>query len=119
VASTAPRRFKWIPAIAVGIPLLCVLLLALILISACSVNKAIVAAGLPQPDSAFQTGTIYGYDVYLWECHQGRHIAVFRTSSEMTTGQFERQEVPCGELTPIEIQLADEPKRVRDPKRFW
>lgn len=98
--------------------LLCALVVAGL--TACSSNKSVVAAGLPDPDRGFQTGTVAGYDVWIWECYQDKHIVIYRTSAEMTAGMYEREETPCGELTPIELKLADvEPKRERDPSTFW
>jgi hypothetical protein len=99
--------------------LLCALGVGASIFTACTSNKYIAAAGLPPPDSGFQTGTIYGYDVWLWDCFQNQHIAVYRYSAEMTAGLYERQQVPCGELTPIELQVANEEKRSRDPANFW
>lgn len=91
----------------------------LVLISSSSWNKYIVAAGLPTPDRAYQTGTIYGYDVFIWECYQNKRIVVWHTSAEMTSGPFAREETVCGGTTPIEEKLANVEKRERDPKRFW
>jgi hypothetical protein len=117
--TTRPNRLKWVVS-ALGILLLvCVAGVVIVFISSCSVNKYIVAAGLPAPDSGFQTGSIYGYDVFIWDCYQGKHIVLYHTSSEMTSGPYSRQETACGELAPIEIQLANERKRILDPSRFW
>lgn len=93
--------------------------LMLVLLSACSSNKYVVAAGLPAPDSGFQTGTAFGYDVYIWECYRGKRIVVYRESAEMRVGPFVREEAACGAMTPIETKLANERKRVLDPSRFW
>jgi len=113
------RRVRWLSAGA-AVPLfLCAALALAFLFTACSTNKNAVAAGLPDPDRAFQTGTAYGYDVFLWDCYQGKHIAVYRTSAEMRAGPFEREEVACGELAPIEVKLAGERQHDLDPKSFW
>lgn len=88
--------------------------------TSCGFNRYIVGAGLPQPDSAFQTGTVVGYNVYIWECYQDKRIVLYNPTSEMWIGPFKREEVKCGEKTPIELQLANE-KQIRtfDPKNFW
>lgn len=114
------RRWRGVAIAFTAILLLCGFGIFAAVFTACTSNKYIAAAGLPDPDRGFQTGSIYGYDVWIWECYQGKHITVHRTSAEMTAGIYERQETPCGQLTPIEIQLAgDEPKRTRDPSAFW
>lgn len=114
------RRWRTTFIVLTAILLVCGLGICAAIFTAFTSNKYIAAAGLPAPDRGFQTGSIYGYDVWLWDCYQNKHIAVYRTSAEMTAGLYERQEVPCGELTPIETQLANvEPKRDRDPSAFW
>ncbi len=118
---SAPRsnKRKWILTALVIFLLLCIALTALVLFSSCSVNKYIIAAGLPAPDRAYQTGTIYGYDVFIWDCYQNKRIVLWKTSAEMTSGPFTREETACGGMTPIEQKLAPEEKRERDPRRFW
>ena len=114
------RRWKWVFIAFTVILLVCAFGIAAAVFTACTSNKYIAAAGLPAPDRGYQTGTIYGYDVWIWDCYQNKHIAVYRSSAEMTAGMYERQETPCGQLTPIEQKLAnDEPKRTRDPSAFW
>lgn len=90
-----------------------------LLLAACSSNKYVVAAGLPAPNSGFQTGTVHGYDVYIWDCYQTKRIVVYRESAEMRVGPYMREEALCGEMTPIETKLANERKRTLDPSRFW
>lgn len=117
---TSPsNRRKWIVSAVVLVLLLCCAGAALFVFSSCSVNKYIVAAGLPTPDRAYQTGTIYGYDVYIWECYQNKRIVLWKTSAEMTSGPFTREETVCGGTTPIEAKLAEAQKRERDPRSFW
>ena len=98
---------------------LCFVLLVVILLTSCSSNRDSIAAGLPAPDTGFYTGTVAGYNVFIWECYQGKRIVVFKTSAEMTSSDYKRQESPCGETTAIEKQLETEQKRVLDPKEFW
>src|SRR5262245_61642294 len=114
-----PNRRKWIFSAAIVAMLVCCAGAMLVLISSCSWNKYIVAAGLPAPDRAYQTGTIYGYDVFIWDCYQNKRIVLWHTSAEMTSGPFTREETVCGGVTPIEEKLADVEKRGRDPTRFW
>jgi len=116
--ASSPGCRRWV-AIPVILVLVCVGGLVLVLFTSCSTNKYLVGAGLPKPDRAFQTGTVHGYDVYIWDCYQNQHIVLYHTSAEMTSGPYARQQVACGELAPIEIQLANEKKRELDPSRFW
>lgn len=116
---TRPGKTKRLLVIAVVILVLCAFAALAVVFTACTSNKYIVAAGLPDPDSGYQTGTIYGYDLWIWDCYQSKHIVLWRTSAEFTVGQYTREESPCGAQTPIEIKLANEPKRERDPKSFW
>jgi hypothetical protein len=113
------NRRKWLFAAGITLTLFCTLAVCAVIFTACTSNKYFAAAGLPDPDRGYQTGTIYGYDVYIWDCYQGKRIVVWRTSAEMTVGQYAREEAACGGQTPIEIRLADEEKRERDPSSFW
>ena len=98
---------------------LCFVLLAVIFLTSCTTNRDSIAAGLPAPDTGFYTGTVTGYNVFIWKCYQGRRIVIFKTSGEMTSSDYERQEAPCGETTAIEKKLETEQKRDEDPKDFW
>lgn len=115
----ASRNVRLAVGILVALALLCTVSALAFLLSSCSFNKYIVAAGLPAPDRAFQTGTIYGVDVYVWECYQGKHIVLHRNSSEMAAGPFTREEAACGDTTSIEKQLASTPTRPLNPDHFW
>lgn len=120
-ATTLPRsnRRKWILSIVVGLLLLCAAGVVVIVLSSCSVNKYVIAAGLPTPDRAYQTGSLYGYNVYIWDCYQNKHIVLYHYTSEMTSGAFSREESACGATTPIETKLAPEKKRDLRPSAFW
>ena len=96
-----------------------IVLLIMVLLSSCATNKDTIAAGLPDPDTGFVTGTATGYTVYIWECYQGRRIVIFNGTAEFTSSDYERQEASCGETTPIEEKLKDDPKREVDPNLFW
>ena len=117
--SHTSSRVRWLLASAGGILLLCCVLVLLFLFTSCSFNKYIVAAGLPKPDRAFQTGTVAGYDVFIWDCYQGKRIVLYHESSEMRSGPFVRQEVACGQMAPIEQTLASTPRHDLNPDNFW
>lgn len=104
-----------LPKVWVGV----ILILSILLVS-CGSNKHDIAAGLPAPDAAFMTGVAAGYNVFIWECHQGRRIVIYKESGEMWSSSYRREESVCGSQTPIEITLADaKAKRDIDPKEFW
>lgn len=97
-----------------------VALLLAILLSSCGLNKFNIAAGLPDPDTAYMTGTVAGHNLYIWECYQGKHIVIYQEAGEMWASLYTREEAVCGSPTAIEIKLADiKPKRAIDPKLFW
>ena len=97
---------------------ICIILLAFLL-SSCASNKNAIAAGLPDPDTGFTTGSVTGYNVYIWECYQGKRIVIFNTSAEFTSTDYQLQEAVCEETTPIEEQLKNESKSDLDPNLFW
>lgn len=102
-----------------GVTCLAAVLVVLFLLSSCSFNKYVIAAGLPNPDSAFQTGTAAGYNVYIWECYQGKRIVLYNVTTELLSRPYEREETACGGTTEFEKKVANERKRELDPKRFW
>jgi hypothetical protein len=114
-----PSRRKWIVTGVTGLLLFCALIGGALIFTTCTSGKYLTAAGLPDPDEGYQTGTIYGYDVYIWDCFQGERVVLWRTSAEMTVGQYTRETTACGGQTAIEIKLANEKKRARDPANFW
>jgi hypothetical protein len=97
-----------------------VALLLAILLTSCGLNKYDIAAGLPNPDTAYMTGTVAGHNLYIWECYQGKHIVIYQEAGEMWASLYTREESLCGSQTAIEIKLADiKPKREIDPQLFW
>jgi hypothetical protein len=83
-------------------------------------SRDFVASGLPDPDSAFMTGIEYGLDVYVWECYNVKHIAVFRYSGYSSLTIWQRQESACGQFTDIEKQTDGTfSRRPTNPKLFW
>ncbi len=106
-------------AVLVAIPALACLGAIIFLFTSCSFNKPLVAGGLPNPDRAFQTGTVAGYNVYIWDCFQNKHIVVYNFTGEMYSAAFEREESVCGAMTPMEEKLLPEKRRDLDPNNFW
>lgn len=98
--------------------MLCVVGLVYFLLTSCAVNKPLVASDLPKPDYAFQTGTVAGYNVYVWECYRDKHIVVYNFTGEMFSGPYKREESACGTLTPIEEAALPQKRRDLDPNRF-
>lgn len=90
-------------------------------LAACSSNRDSIAKGLPAPDRGFRISEEASLDVYLWNCNQGKHIAIFRRNAEIYATDYERQQVPCNQTTPIEQSVALEgltPVNL-DPATFW
>jgi hypothetical protein len=57
------------------------------------------------PDQSYRTGSVFGYDVYIWECLKGERIVIFQYSAEMSCRKAEMQKVPCGQQAPIEKEI--------------
>lgn len=94
------------------------LILTLALVG-CGLNRDGIAKGLPNPDTAFSNGFPSGDLVFIWDCFQGKRIAIYRSYSELSADPYQRQEVACGELTPIEKSMPLNERRPQDPKTFW
>lgn len=56
------------------------------------------------PDSSCQTGNVSGYDIWIWECHNGERIVVYQVSSEMSRGEASVEKVACNKNTPFELE---------------
>lgn len=82
-------------------------------------NRPIAAFGLPRPDYGYMTGTVFGYNVYVWECYSGKRIAVYNHTSEMTASAYQREEVPCGGQTPIEKSTASDSHKAPLDMASW
>lgn len=117
--SRLPRVLKLLAGCMTTVLLLVTVACIVLLFTQCSFNKYVVAAGLPNPDIAYQTGTVAGYNVYIWECYQGKRIVLYNTTSEMTSGPFKREEASCGGTAAMELVLAKERRNDLDPRRFW
>jgi hypothetical protein len=50
------------------------------------------------PDQSFRTGSVEGYDVYIWECLNGERTVIYQYSAEMLCrkelAEVERGPVP-------------------------
>jgi hypothetical protein len=70
------------------------------------------------PDHSYSTGgSVYGDDVYVWDCLEGKHIVVHQFSAEMSCSAAEREIVACGALTEFERRVAHEAHRPE--RRGW
>jgi hypothetical protein len=58
------------------------------------------------PDRSCSTGSVQGYDVYLWGCLRGEHVLVAQYSAEMSCQSPVRETSACGTTTPLEAKLA-------------
>lgn len=99
----------------------CFAALLVLSLTACGSNRDSIAKGLPAPDRGFRIKEEASLDVYLWDCYQGKHIAIFRRNAEIYASDYERQEVACELKTPIEQSVALEglsPVNL-DPATFW
>lgn len=59
------------------------------------------------PDRSCRTGSVSGYDVYIWECRNDQREVVYYHSAEMSCSEPQKETAPCGERTPIEEELGD------------
>lgn len=59
------------------------------------------------PDRSCRTGSVHGYDVYIWECREGQREVVYYYSAEMSCKEPEKETAACGERTPIEKELGE------------
>lgn len=113
------RRTRIAATVLIAIPALCCLAAFVFLSTSCSFNKYTIAAGLPAPDRGFQTGTVAGYNVYVWNCYQNKHIVIYNWTGEMYSAAYQREESACGTMTPTEERLLPESRRELNPNLFW
>jgi hypothetical protein len=73
------------------------------------------------PDRSCSTGSVQGYDVYIWDCRDGRHTVVAQYSAEMSCQSAIEETSACGSLTPLEATLALTPAQCGGPRsgREW
>lgn len=70
------------------------------------------------PDMQYRTGSLQGYDVYVWECQNGKRTAVYKNSGPLLACDEPEVEVrSCGDLTEIEKKVFHE-KRFEVPSCF-
>jgi len=64
------------------------------------------------PDRQCRKGTEGGYDVYVWNCHDGARVVIYKYFTYLGSREPVREEVPCGGRAPIEerLKLPDECK---------
>ena len=74
---------------------------AILILTGC-ISPWHIYKGLPKPDYSFSIGTIHGYDGYVWNCYEGKHIIVYRAASEYGVGRWQKEESPCNELVPFD-----------------
>ncbi len=71
-----------------------------------------------RPDHSYETGgSVYGDDVYVWDCLEGKHIVVHQFSAEMSCQAAEREVTACGELSQFEQRIAGQAHK--PPRRPW
>jgi hypothetical protein len=63
------------------------------------------------PDRSCSTGSVYGHDVYIWDCLRGQHVVVAQYSSEASCAAPVREVSACGAKTSLETRLALTPAR--------
>ncbi|MBI4674023.1 MAG: hypothetical protein HY741_20445 [Chloroflexi bacterium] len=105
--------------ILIAIPALCLLGIIALLFTSCSFNKYWVASDLPKPDHGFQTGTVAGYNVYVWDCFRNKHVVLYNETAEFRSGPYKREESACGVMTPTEEKLLPQSTRELNPNLFW
>jgi len=74
---------------------------------------------LKRPDTSYRTGHSHGYDLYIWECREGKRMVVYRHAGGMTCSEPVLETAPCGGQTPIEKKLASEEKRLVPDQQKW
>ena len=100
--------------------LIAAMLSAALLVSCCSEPwRAFPEKMLP--DRSCSTGSVHGYDVYIWDCLRGQHVVVAQYSSEMSCSSPVREVSACGTHTPLEARLALTPALCSGarPGREW
>lgn len=75
------------------------------------------------PDRSCRTGGGVGHDVWIWTCHEGRHVVVSQYCGGFVGCRTaEREEVACGEKTPLETRigfyLGDDCRAVPEGRRW-
>lgn len=59
-----------------------------------------------QPNYSCQTGMTSGYEIWVWNCYDNKHIVIYQASAEFNRREAEREIVPCGQKTKFEQKLA-------------
>lgn len=90
-------EMKW-----VGIGLVC------FVFSGCCASPWLKFPNSQMPDMQYRTGASQGYDVYVWECQNGKRTAVYKHSGLFACDEPEQEVRPCGDLTEIEKKVFHE-----------
>lgn len=75
----------------------------------------------PPDISCDSGGSVWGYDVYIWECIDDRRKVVAKYSDEWSCDEPVREFAKCGELTDLEkrLKLTDEMCTGARPGANW
>ena len=98
------------------------LMLALVLLAAagCCGKPWNKFRDMPRPpDQSDRTGSVAGYDVYVWECLDGKRTVIYQWSAEMSCRRAEMQQVDCSEVTPFEKEIENEAKEPVPSMMVW
>jgi len=86
-----------------GVRRLGMALVALFAASGCCATPWDVYPSATLPDRSCTTGgSVYGDDIYIWECLSGEKIVVSQYSSELVCRAPVREVLACGELSAFE-----------------
>ena len=71
------------------------------------------------PDSSCFEGGTHGWEIFVWDCVDGKHVVVGQFSAEMTCQAAIQQTAPCGERTQLEVEEVDTGKCKLAPDTRW
>lgn len=57
------------------------------------------------PDITCRTGSVAGWNVWVWKCVDGERVAIGKQSAEMFSGAAQKDTAPCGTLTALEQHI--------------
>ncbi|MFC1669316.1 hypothetical protein ACFL20_02930 [Spirochaetota bacterium] len=89
----------------------CLLFIIFIFLTGCCSKPWKKYHGLSKPDISFRTGSDGGYDIYVWKCRNKKRIAIYKFTASFTCKEPQKEESPCGTLTPIENKFKETPKK--------
>ena len=99
----------------------CAVILVALIAAGCCSDPWRVYPEHTAPDRTCSTGSVAGYDVYIWDCLRGQHVVVAQWSGEMSCRSPVQERSACGTLTPLESTLALTPAMCAAPRsgRAW